>query len=201
MRPRAGLCSTFGDEGRARKGDKLIPILLGAHYNCVRPHNVRVPQMCQSTTTARTTEEEEARDGQMLTLSFHDRFAALGAGAPGVVRRSTRVLTPSVRLRPLPESITRTVQTTSGSTGPPTTRATARRAPPGRASGRARTAYTASLKPFYTRPSDLRHPMEDEFAQLAWGADLGLGGLSTTCLLYTSPSPRDKRQSRMPSSA
>ena len=26
-------------------------------------------------------------------------------------------------------------------------------------------------------------------------------GLTTTCLLYTSPSPRDKRQSRMPSSA
>ena len=26
-------------------------------------------------------------------------------------------------------------------------------------------------------------------------------GLNTTCLLYTSPSPRDKRQSRMPSSA
>ena len=26
-------------------------------------------------------------------------------------------------------------------------------------------------------------------------------GLDTTCLLYTSPSPRDKRQSRMPSSA
>ena len=26
-------------------------------------------------------------------------------------------------------------------------------------------------------------------------------GGSTTCLLYTSPSPRDKRQSRMPSSA
>ena len=25
--------------------------------------------------------------------------------------------------------------------------------------------------------------------------------LGTTCLLYTSPSPRDKRQSRMPSSA
>ena len=25
--------------------------------------------------------------------------------------------------------------------------------------------------------------------------------LATTCLLYTSPSPRDKRQSRMPSSA
>ena len=31
------------------------------------------------------------------------------------------------------------------------------------------------------------------------GADLGLKYY--TCLLYTSPSPRDKRQSRMPSSA
>ena len=28
-----------------------------------------------------------------------------------------------------------------------------------------------------------------------------LGSLVTNCLLYTSPSPRDKRQSRMPSSA
>ena len=27
------------------------------------------------------------------------------------------------------------------------------------------------------------------------------GEVSTACLLYTSPSPRDKRQSRMPSSA
>ena len=31
---------------------------------------------------------------------------------------------------------------------------------------------------FYVRRSDLRHPMEDEFAQVAWGAGLGLGGLS-----------------------
>ena len=29
----------------------------------------------------------------------------------------------------------------------------------------------------------------------------GAGGLNNICLLYTSPSPRDKRQSRMPSSA
>ena len=28
-----------------------------------------------------------------------------------------------------------------------------------------------------------------------------LASISTVCLLYTSPSPRDKRQSRMPSSA
>ena len=34
------------------------------------------------------------------------------------------------------------------------------------------------------------------------GWDLFLGEkLCKTCLLYTSPSPRDKRQSRMPSSA
>ena len=51
---------------------------------------------------------------------------------------------------------------------------------------RSRTVSTASLKPFYTRPSDLRHPMEDEFAQLAWGADLGLGEPSTTAApMYT----------------
>ena len=30
---------------------------------------------------------------------------------------------------------------------------------------------------------------------------LALGSVSILCLLYTSPSPRDKRQSRMPSSA
>ena len=33
------------------------------------------------------------------------------------------------------------------------------------------------------------------------GGGLGGGLLSGACLLYTSPSPRDKRQSRMPSSA
>ena len=35
------------------------------------------------------------------------------------------------------------------------------------------------------------------------GDGYGIGGnhLAHTCLLYTSPSPRDKRQSRMPSSA
>ena len=31
--------------------------------------------------------------------------------------------------------------------------------------------------------------------------NLTVGGVLTYCLLYTSPSPRDKRQSRMPSSA
>ena len=40
---------------------------------------------------------------------------------------------------------------------------------------------------------------------LSWASSGGLGfrgsRKSTPCLLYTSPSPRDKRQSRMPSSA
>ena len=35
----------------------------------------------------------------------------------------------------------------------------------------------------------------------ASGVDIIELGLPFTCLLYTSPSPRDKRQSRMPSSA
>ena len=51
---------------------------------------------------------------------------------------------------------------------------------------RSRTVSAALLKPFYTRPFDLRYPMEDEFAQMAWGADLGLGGHSTTAApMYT----------------
>ena len=33
------------------------------------------------------------------------------------------------------------------------------------------------------------------------GATVYITGRSKGCLLYTSPSPRDKRQSRMPSSA
>ena len=34
-----------------------------------------------------------------------------------------------------------------------------------------------------------------------WLRNNGLGDIIKNCLLYTSPSPRDKRQSRMPSSA
>ena len=36
---------------------------------------------------------------------------------------------------------------------------------------------------------------------IARAVDLALPTLDALCLLYTSPSPRDKRQSRMPSSA
>ena len=38
-------------------------------------------------------------------------------------------------------------------------------------------------------------------AAVAGGSDVGARGGGMPCLLYTSPSPRDKRQSRMPSSA
>ena len=41
------------------------------------------------------------------------------------------------------------------------------------------------------------HPSEDGHLKLS----ISTGGGYWTCLLYTSPSPRDKRQSRMPSSA
>ena len=48
----------------------------------------------------------------------------------------------------------------------------------------------------------------DGAGNVTWQDSTGGGGASVTisdtppaCLLYTSPSPRDKRQSRMPSSA
>ena len=41
-------------------------------------------------------------------------------------------------------------------------------------------------------------PALDQRMAKAW---VQFGGAAQTCLLYTSPSPRDKRQSRMPSSA
>ena len=50
------------------------------------------------------------------------------------------------------------------------------------------------LERFWHTPA-LRLPM-----LCVWTASFG-GALHYPCLLYTSPSPRDKRQSRMPSSA
>ena len=45
--------------------------------------------------------------------------------------------------------------------------------------------------------------LEDNREELKWGLVLtvALGALFTVCLLYTSPSPRDRTRSRMPSSA
>ena len=49
--------------------------------------------------------------------------------------------------------------------------------------------------------SSLRREMEELTEVLRNQWTLIGGALFTPCLLYTSPSPRDKRQSRMPSSA
>ena len=50
-------------------------------------------------------------------------------------------------------------------------------------------------------PEDFVDYYSDDLIALAARAWLGPGYQVTSCLLYTSPSPRDKRQSRMPSSA
>ena len=44
------------------------------------------------------------------------------------------------------------------------------------------------------------HPNLDVWSH-AWGMSWFIERLSTFCLLYTSPSPRDRTRSRMPSSA
>ena len=46
-----------------------------------------------------------------------------------------------------------------------------------------------------------RQVYEAGFLGAAWPSEYGGGGLTDACLLYTSPSPRDQRGSRMPSSA
>ena len=44
----------------------------------------------------------------------------------------------------------------------------------------------ANIKVFHERPERLRHDSEEEFAHIAWGADLGLAGTSTVAVsLYT----------------
>ena len=72
------------------------------------------------------------------------------------------------------------------------------------------------MKPELETSRDLGDVWEEELfasaklsARRAWGltgcalalATLGLGHSLYTCLLYTSPSPRDRTRSRMPSSA
>ena len=40
-----------------------------------------------------------------------------------------------------------------------------------------------------------------DFRQMFWGCTSSMGNGPQSCLLYTSPSPRDRQKSRMPSSA
>ena len=51
-----------------------------------------------------------------------------------------------------------------------------------------------------SRPPDFKS-MEKALVKLYAARESVLGGMFYPCLLYTSPSPRDKRQSRIPSSA
>ena len=67
---------------------------------------------------------------------------------------------------------------------------------------RAKSHYKAKLS---AEPRELQIPEWDATVYIRPGISLhNLGEimeLANACLLYTSPSPRDKRQSRMPSSA
>ena len=56
---------------------------------------------------------------------------------------------------------------------------------------------TQEILPYYTDIRRGRVPTEEQLADLVARYD-AIGGI---CLLYTSPSPRDRTRSRMPSSA
>ena len=56
-------------------------------------------------------------------------------------------------------------------------------------------AYAEMMEPIYKKIDDAIKAVGQE------GGYVYIFDLNRTCLLYTSPSPRDKRQSRMPSSA
>ena len=70
-------------------------------------------------------------------------------------------------------------------------------------------SYTCSCKPGFSGDGVIMCADIDdcsvgtENCVMGYCTDLGVGDFrcTCTCLLYTSPSPRDKRQSRMPSSA
>ena len=57
--------------------------------------------------------------------------------------------------------------------------------------------FEASLTPYILEEREMRVTQMDIFSRLMRDRILWLSG----CLLYTSPSPRDRQKSRMPSSA
>ena len=54
------------------------------------------------------------------------------------------------------------------------------------------TSFNSGAQPQNRAPQSIGFLLLDNFTLIS---------LASACLLYTSPSPRDKRQSRMPSSA
>ena len=65
--------------------------------------------------------------------------------------------------------------------------------------------YELTQEFFFDAAHTLERAIEAEPSRRIHGhtyhAVVSIGGRPDPCLLYTSPSPRDKRQSRMPSSA
>ena len=61
--------------------------------------------------------------------------------------------------------------------------------------------YRSHFSRHFKEPSSCVSSSMTEDAAVFGGLNNMIDGLANTCLLYTSPSPRDKRQSRMPSSA
>ena len=63
---------------------------------------------------------------------------------------------------------------------------------------RGRVVAAANVKVFHERPEHLRHDVEDEFAHLGWGADVGLGSTSTMavplCTLTDRKALRDSER-------
>ena len=57
------------------------------------------------------------------------------------------------------------------------------------------------ISPFLSGYSYGQQDIVSFLTGMMWRKDQGIYGVGFICLLYTSPSPRDKRQSRMPSSA
>ena len=57
--------------------------------------------------------------------------------------------------------------------------------------------FTNYVNDFYGEVDDVLYPMN----HMETGERLSLKDILSACLLYTSPSPRDRTRSRMPSSA
>ena len=119
-----------------------------------------VPQGFRNPAPPRTPKEKQSKGQHLLTLTFLSRLAALGAGAPLAVKRSTRVPTPSVRLWPFPDHAGRSAPPAS-KTGSPSTGVTARQAtkggaePPLRPGGEAGVPSTRRERlPHSERPSE-----------------------------------------------
>ena len=65
----------------------------------------------------------------------------------------------------------------------------------------ARQGHRVTLLDQFDTPAPVGSGLMLQVTGMAVLEQLGLGDETGRCLLYTSPSPRDKRQSRMPSSA